>query len=482
MTSFPKLAQFKSPAALQDRLRQLNLDLPLDKEVLTSAASPLAAPYMLGNRVIGNRWCIQPMEGWDAHPDGTPSELVFRRWQNFGRSGAKLIWGGEAAAVQPAGRANPRQLLATPAHLSGLRRLRLELLAAHEQAGHSPDDSYVGLQLTHSGRFSRPNSTQLEPKIACRHPILDAKFGIDSANDRLIWKDAELEQLVVDYVLAAQTADAAGFDFVDIKACHGYCLHEFLGARRRPGDYGGDLAGRCRLLLKIIDNVKAAAPRLGLGVRLSLFDLIPFEAGPGSGQPVPHAQLLPYEWGFGVNPDNPLEYDLTEPLRLINWLMERQVSLVNLSAGSAYYNPHILRPASYPPSDGYLPPEDPLVGVARQITATRICKERFPQLLCVGSGYSYLQEYLPHVAQGVVRAGWADFVGLGRMVLSYPTLPQDVLGGGNLVRKQICRTFSDCTTAARLHIESGCYPLDPFYKNLPQAERVAAARPRDATV
>ena len=99
----------------------------------------------------------------------------------------------------------------------------------------------------------------------------------------------------------------------------------------------------------------------------------------------------------------------------------------------------------------------------------------------MSSGYSYLQEFLPHVAQACVREGWFDAVGLGRMVLSYPELPADVLAGRPLARKQICRTFSDCTTAPRNGLVSGCYPLDPFYRERPERERArggeARARP-----
>ncbi|MGH7137752.1 MAG: NADH:flavin oxidoreductase, partial [Pirellulales bacterium] len=94
----------------------------------------------------------------------------------------------------------------------------------------------------------------------------------------------------------------------------------------------------------------------------------------------------------------------------------------------------------------------------------------------VGSGYSYLQDYLPHVAQAVVRAGWIDFVGLGRMVLSYPELPADVLAKGHLDRKHVCRTFSDCTTAPRNGLISGCYPLDVYYKQSPDGKRLAAIK------
>ena len=136
-----------------------------------------------------------------------------------------------------------------------------------------------------------------------------------------------------------------------------------------------------------------------------------------------------------------------------------------ISAGSPYYNPHLQRPALFPPSDGYLPPEDPLVGVARHLAITADLKRYRPSLAVVGSGYSYLQEWLPHVAQAVVRSGAADFVGLGRLALSYPEMPADVLAGRPLDRKRLCRTFSDCTTAPRNGLVSGCYPLDPFTRN-----------------
>ncbi len=152
------------------------------------------------------------------------------------------------------------------------------------------------------------------------------------------------------------------------------------------------------------------------------------------------------------------------------------IRLVNLTAGSPYYNPHVQRPALFPPSDGYRPPEDPLVGVARQIGAVRHLKARFPSLLIVGTGYSYLQEYLPLVAQAEVRAGRVDSVGLGRMLLAYPSMLADATGKGKLARRLICRTFSDCTTAPRNGLPSGCYPLDAYYKESENAARLKAVK------
>ncbi len=121
--------------------------------------------------------------------------------------------------------------------------------------------------------------------------------------------------------------------------------------------------------------------------------------------------------------------------------------------------------AIFPPSDGYQPPEDPLVGVARHLKLCREVRAAVPDVPIVGSGYTYLQEFLPLVAQATVRQEWIDAVGLGRMVLSYPEMPADSLAGKQPSRKLVCRTFSECTTAPRQGRISGCYPLDPFYKS-----------------
>jgi 2,4-dienoyl-CoA reductase-like NADH-dependent reductase (Old Yellow Enzyme family) len=410
------------------------------------------------------------MEGWDAEGDGSPSELTLRRWEHFGLSGAKLIWGGEAAAVQPDGRANPHQTLATPDNRDGLARLLQRLRTAHRTHCGSTDDLLVGLQLTHSGRFSRPNSQQPEPRIAYHHPLLDTRLGIAADNDQVVWTDSDVERLIDSYVAAAGTARDVGFQFVDIKSCHGYLLHEFLSARRRPGPFGGDYEGRTRLLKTIIRRVQSTWSDLSIGVRLSVYDTLPYQLVGTAGEPMPTRDALPYECGFGVCPEDPLRMDLTEPIQLLTELRDMGVAAVNVTCGSPYYNPHIQRPAIFPPSDGYPPPEDPLVGVHRLIDAARRCKEAVTGLTLVGTGYTYLQDYLAHVAQAVVRAGWIDLVGVGRMALSYPEFPRDCLELGHLQRKKVCRTFSDCTTAPRQGLVSGCYPLDSYYKSLPQAE------------
>ncbi len=476
--TYPRIARFRDVSALREHLTSIAAPLPLDDIAFSAAeGSPLADPIALGGRTVGNRFAIHPMEGWDASEAGEPTEILLRRWHHFGASGAKLIWGGEAVAIVPEGRANPRQLVAPACGRGGFATLLSAAKTAHQKAYGTTEDLVVALQLTHSGRFSQPTAAGRASRIAFHHPVLDARHGVDPANEACVLSDAEVEGLIDRYVAAALDAAAAGFDMVDIKSCHGYLINEFLAARRRPGRYGGDFAGRTRLLLSIIERIQEACPGLLIGLRLSLFDTIPWRHVGEAGEPWPLEGAVPYDAGFGVDEQNPLAIDLAEPIQLLKLLKERGVAAVNLSAGCPYATPHLLRPAYFPPSDGYPPPEDPLLGVWRQMDAARQARSAVPGLPLVGSGYTYLQEFLPHVAQAAVREGWIDIVGLGRMVLSYPEFPADVLAGQTLRRGGICRTFSDCTTAPRNGLRSGCYPLDAFYKKLePEASRVKAIK------
>jgi 2,4-dienoyl-CoA reductase-like NADH-dependent reductase (Old Yellow Enzyme family) len=470
---FPSVSALKTPADFRARLTALGLDLPFDEAVAAGPDAPLARPYQRPAGPVGNRFAVLPMEGWDGTEDGRPTDLTRRRWRHFGQSGAKLIWGGEAVAVRHDGRANPNQLLLHDATLADIASLREALVAAHVEQFGRADDLLVGLQLTHSGRFARPNDKRRpEPRILYRHPYLDEKVGVRDGGPLL--SDDEIARLVEDFVRAARQAREAGFAFVDVKHCHGYLGHEFLSAVERPGRYGGSLENRTRFLREVVAGIRAEAPGLEVGVRVSVFDFLPFQPGPDR-VGVPAAAPGRYPYAFGGDGSG-LGIDLAEPSAFLDLLEGLGIDLVCSSAGSPYYNPHVQRPAAFPPSDGYEPPEDPLVGVARQVAATAWLKARHPRLTVVGSGYSYLQEWLPHVGQRVLRDRGADFIGLGRLVLSYPELPADVLGGRPLARKRLCRTFSDCTTAPRNGLVSGCYPLDPFYKARPEREQLALVK------
>ncbi|MBM4313000.1 MAG: NADH:flavin oxidoreductase [Deltaproteobacteria bacterium] len=462
--AYPRISSFKTAGEFRAYLAQAGIDLELDDDLQVGAEAPLAQTYRSANGfTIGNRFCILPMEGWDGTADGHPSELTFRRWRRFGASGAKLIWGGEAVAVRHDGRANPNQLLAGEKTLPDLAALREGLIAAHPG---KTDDLLIGLQLTHSGRYSKPNDKRRdEPRILYHHPLLDRRLGI--GQDDPVLADDEIKRLIDDFIAAADLAKRAGFAFVDIKHCHGYLGHEFLSAVDRPGPYGGAFENRTRFLREISAGIRANVPGLEIGVRVSVFDFIPFRKGAG-GVGEPEELSGPYRFAFGGD-GRGLGIDLTEPKKFMDLLASLGIRMVCITAGSPYYNPHLTRPAAFPPSDGYQPPEEPLLGVARQVKVTAELKRYRPDLLVVGSAYTYLQEWLPNVAQRVVRAGDADFIGLGRMVLSYPEMCADVLAGRPLQTRLICRTFSDCTTGPRNGLVSGCYPLDTYYGQLPEA-------------
>lgn len=467
----------RSVEAFREHLR--SLDPAFDcGDGLHGPDGPLARPLAIFGREAGNRFAIHPMEGWDGNRDGSPSDLTRRRWRRFGLSGAKLIWGGEAVAVVPEGRANPNQLFIDGERLDGcvawLGDLRREILAGHEESGVTGDRPVIGLQLTHSGRLSRPGPPPALPRPlrAQVHPVLDGRLG--EAEHGPLVSDEQLEEIAGAYVRAARCAEKAGYDFVDIKCCHGYLLHELLGAHTRPGRYGGCFENRVRLPLGIIAAVRTACPDLAVGVRLSVGDVAPFGVG-GDGVGVPEvAGPRSADLGFGLNASDIAvpEPTCSEAIRYIALLIEAGVEIVNVTMGSPYSCPHLSRPFTYPASDSYLPPEDPLRSVLRQLAAVRAVRAAFPGLPLVGTGYSYLQEWLPYVAEAEVGAGHVDFVGLGRMVLAYPRLPADVLAGRPLERRRICRTFSDCTTGPRNNMVSGCYPLDEHYRQTPEFARI----------
>lgn len=421
-TRWPQVKRLDTAESFLARLDELGVSVPFADP---PAVDALAAPYEVAGRTVPNRFAVLPMEGWDGTDDGRPTDLVRRRWARFGTSGAGLVWGGEAFAVHPDGRANPNQLCRGPSSAGDLAELR-RLLAA---------DQVAGLQLTHSGRWA------VAPRPGRIEPLLDAR------RTGPVMTDGELDELADDYAAAAVLAAGAGFDLVDVKACHGYLQHELLGGP-------GSLDDRARWLRTTVERVRAAAPELAVGVRLSVFDVAPQPEG---------------------DPAAPFGLAAGEVPALLDLL---GVDLVCVTAGSPYYCPHVQRPAYFPPSDGYAPPEDPLAGVARLVAAATELAAAAPGATVVASGLSYLQEWVPHVASALVRDTGVVAAGLGRMALSYPDLPADVLAGRPLDGRRLCRTFSDCTTAPRNGLVSGCWPLDTFYKERPERVVLAAAKRR----
>jgi 2,4-dienoyl-CoA reductase-like NADH-dependent reductase (Old Yellow Enzyme family) len=444
--------KFRSRDDLAGECTRLGLDLRFSDDV-----SPLFRPVRVGPLTAGNALCIQPMEGCDGTLDGRPDELTFRRYRRFGAGGAKLIW-GEATAVLEEGRANSRQLLLNEQTAPDLERMLLECRQAHREAFDGDDDLLVGLQLTHSGRYC-----YRRPLLACHDPVLDPRTAVGA--DSPLLDDDYLRRLVDAYTAAAKLAHRIGFQFVDVKQCHRYLLNELLSARSRPGPYGGNLENRTRLAREIIQAIRDEVPGLIVVSRLNVYDGLPYQNGAGNvGEPCPWQAPLTNAWGH--SPDDPFTPDLTEPLAWIQEMQHLGVALVNVSMGNPYASPHIIRPFEYPPPDGYESPEHPLVGVDRHFRLTEQLQKAVPDLPLVGSGYSYLQEYLYQAGAANLRDGRCSIVGVGRAALPMPDFARQLQETGKLERKQVCRTFSYCTALMRSkHNElgqfaTGCPPFD----------------------
>lgn len=455
--------KYKDAEALREEAEAMGLDLRL-----TDDLSPLAAPIAVGGRRVGNRMAIQPMEGCDGTLDGTPGELTLRRYERFGGGGAKLIW-GEAAAVVPEGRANTRQLVCDADHLDGLRRLLDTCRDTHRAAWGDDADLLVGLQLTHSGRYSvpRPWLAQHDPALD-RRTIIDRSTGQAAGPETPLLSDDDLDRLQDRYVEAAGVAARAGFDFVDLKQCHRYLLCELLSARSRPGKYGGPFEHRTRFIREVVARIRDRLPDLIVATRMNVYDGIPWHTGPDRAG-APDEAAPPFEACWGTDPADHSRPDPDEPIRLVGLLRDLGVALVNVTMGNPYASPHIIRPFEYPPPDGYETPEHPLIGVDRHFRLTERVQRAYPDLPVVGSGYSWLQAFAFQAGAANVRDGRAAIVGIGRASLSHPDFARNVLEGRPLDRKRICRTFSYCTALMRSkHNDLGQYPAGcpPFDKEV----------------
>jgi 2,4-dienoyl-CoA reductase-like NADH-dependent reductase (Old Yellow Enzyme family) len=436
LSDYPSPSQFTTGAEFSSYLSSAGIDIPLDDAVETGSRAPLAQPVSAGRFEIGNRWTILPLEGSDSDVDGNPTDRSIGRWAAFGRSGAKLIW-GESAAVRNDGRSSPAQLLIAATTASGLRRLRDAAVSAHRDQFGDADHFKLGIQLTHSGRLSHPApSGEHAPVTVRHHPQLDNTLGPPA--DQPLLTDGELYELIDDYVTSAGIIAECGFDFVDLKACHGYLGHELLGAYERPGEFGGSFENRTRFLRTIVEKVRANSPDLKLALRLSAFDTVIHGAGEdGVGRPLTSE---PARFWFGTD-ETGHKIDLSEPIRLLTTMRDMGVDLICITGSSSLNSWHLQRPALKTKPGEYQTPENPLVGVARHIGVTSRLRESVPGITTVGSGYSYLQRWLPNVAQAAVRSGMTDLVGIARMHLAYPRFISDVLDGRPLETEAMEKAF-----------------------------------------
>ena len=400
----------------------------------------LSKSVEIGKKTVKNSLGIHPMEGCDANPDGSCSDLALRRYERFAKGGAGLIW-FEATAVNPKGKANPRQLNITEENLEKFKEVRN--IIEKESEG-----CIVIMQLTHSGRFSKPEG-KMAPILECKNDILDRHQKLQKLN---IITDEELESLEDDFAKSAKLAYMAGFDGVDMKSCHRYLNSGLLGAFTREGKYGGSFENRTRFLLNCVDKIKAAVndDSFIISVRLNIFDSIP------------------YPYGFGVDKSNYLNPDYEEPIRLVKILYEKGVRLLNVTMGTPYYNPHVNRPFD---SGEYIPHEHPLEGVARLIHGAYVIKKEVPEMVVMGTGYSWLRNYAPYVAAFVKKNNMADTIGVGREPVGYRDFPCAILHDNAMSINKCCICCGKCVELMRAGSTPGCVVKDtdvylPLYREI----------------
>ncbi len=396
----------------------------------------LNSSLKINNKTIKNRIVFHPMEGCDGTFDGAVDTLTRRRYLRFAKSGAGIIW-FEATAVTNEGRANPRQLFLNENTKDTFKSLVEEMKELSlKENGFEP---VIIVQLTHSGRFSKPNGTP-EPIVAYRN----SHWEIGKENQPyVIASDDYCKTIPQKYYEAAKLAEEVGFDGIDIKCCHGYLFNEFLSAKEREGIYGGTLENRTRLFFDCVDEVKkAVGSDMIVTTRLNACD------------------CFPYPYGYGV--DNNNNIDLSETKIVIKRLYNKGIRLVNLTLGNPYLIPHINRPCMNAPEDGE-------TGMKRIYDITKELNTEFPDIAFVASGLTFPGENAMEYAEKIINDGVADFAGFGRLTFAYPEFYKDYLEHGSLDRGKVCLKCSKCSQLMRAGTVAGCPIRDsevymPYYK------------------
>ena len=397
----------------------------------SSDLSALRAPLAIGAHQAANRIAFQPMEGTDGTADGAPGEWTIRRYRRFAEGGAGLIW-FEAVATAPEVRASAHQLRITEDNLDQYKRLIEEMKERGlRQNGYAP---VVVMQATNSGRYSKPTGVPA-PLIAYNNPVLEDTPLPSSC----ILTDSQLQAYEDAFGKAAQLAQAAGFDGMDVKCCHRYLACELLSAFTREGAYGGSFENRTRFLLNAYRAAKANIHGdFFLTSRLNVYD------------------GFAYPWGFGVSAEGGLEPDLSEAKQLISILRdEMNIPLLNVTMGNPYKNPHVNRPYD---RGNYIPDEHPLVGTARMMDGVSELQHAFPDLPIIGSAFSYLRQFAPELAAGMVAGGHCAMAGFGRLAFACPDFPRKVLAGETIDAP--CVTCGGCALLLRAGSPAGCVVRD----------------------
>lgn len=451
MAAFEKF-NFKNLAEIRKRVAELGAEIHFSEDL-----SILAKQVKINNRTAPNSIAILPMEGCDSERDGSPSELVRRRYTRLASGGAGLIW-YEACAVVREGRANPLQMHLTKDNVSAFAAMLAETNKAAANSCGSDHHPVRIIQLTHSGRYSRPDDKPA-PLVPQHDPLLDPRVSL--APEAPVLTDDYLDDLVAKYVQAAMLAKEAGFDGVDIKACHRYLVSELLASHTRTGKYGGSFENRTRFLLTVIKEVRQAVGKdFIIASRFNVFD------------------AHPYPYGWGVDQNDCWKPDLTEPIKLAELLVKNGVNLLSNSSGNPYYRfPQVTRPFDSPIVGGEVPDEHPLESVARLFGFSRKIQKVAGDVPVIGNGYSWLRQFMPYAGAANLAENGCKMMGMGREAFAYPDAPQDILTKGAMVPSKCCIACSKCTQIMRDHGRTGCVIHDnQMYLPLYNEARQSAGR------
>ena len=432
-----KFGLMKSVGDFSEGMNAAGLPFPVDENV-----DVLKQPIELGDKIIPNRICIQPLEGFDGNPDGSPSELDFRRYRRYAEGGAGLLW-YESIAISEDGRCNPLQMVITSDTVDAIKRMVEEAnAAAIRKYGRRP---YNVLQLTHSGRRSNNKNWESTPLAVCENPYMDSHNSIDGSSGKItIATDEKIEEIIQGFIDGAVLAHQAGFDSVDVKVCHEYILRELLSAFTRPGKFGGSFENRTRAVFMIIDGIREKLGNaIDICVRLNAYDCVPY----------------PYGWGMKKE-EGVMEPDLTEPIKLCQMLVERDVRLIDLSTMMPRYQPYG-KGLMAEHEEGPEAEINPYKGTFDLLQATKEIKEAVPGGIFICTGLTWLEQFGGNVAAGGVNQGWFDIGGFGRQGFAYPDFANDLFTDKTMHRNKCCVLCDKCYDLIQKgHCQTGCVMRD----------------------
>lgn len=421
-----EIFHYKKLVEVAEKAQELNAFLPLSEDL-----TPLFTPLTLGNRQIKNRIAFQPMEGTDGIEGGAPGSLTIRRYERFANAGPGLIW-FEAVATVPEGRASAHQLYLTDENVDDFARLIDKMReVCLKKNGYEP---VIIMQATNSGRYSKPTGKP-EPLIAYHCPPLEKGLDLPFR----VLTDDDLRRFEAAFEHTARLSQKAGFDGMDVKCCHRYLACELLSAYTRPGLYGGSYENRTRFLKNAYRAAKAGITGdFFLTSRLNVYD------------------GFAYPNGFGVHEDS-MEPDLKEPIQLIKELKDEfSIPLINVTMGNPYKNPHVNRPYDH---GNYVPDEHPITGLGRMMAGVSEIQKAIPNLPVLGSAFSYLRQFAPNLAAGMVGGGHCAMAGFGRMAFANPDFVQQCRQG-MFDKANVCVSCGGCAALLRAGKPAGCIVHD----------------------